>query len=123
MNDSYQSLVALLAHPCAGPLALPVVRLLCLMRNDDDDDRIVSLHTAGPGFTLPADIGDWDTAITRMDLSSCFLIGFEVEVAFFLLGIDIVICCCWIFCRRDSRESRPAHQSHSAVSGGKSAEW
>ena len=56
-----------------------MVRLLCLMRNDDDDDRIVSLHTAGPGFTLPADIGDLDPAITELNLSECNLTGLKVD--------------------------------------------
>ena len=56
-----------------------MVRLLCLMRNDED--WIVSLYKAGPGFTLPADIGDLDPAIIRLDLSDCNLKGLEVEVA------------------------------------------
>jgi hypothetical protein len=81
MNDSYESLVVLLAHPCVGPLALPVVRLLCLMRNDAC--RIVSLNidTDGPGFTLPANIGDLDPTITELNLSDCNLTGLIVDIA------------------------------------------
>ena len=66
-----------------------MVRLLCLMRNDED--WIVSLYKAGPGFTLPADIGDLDPAITELDLTYSNLIGVEIEVEFFLFGIVAII--------------------------------
>ena len=54
-----------------------MVRLLCLMCNSDD--RIVSLYKAGPGFTLPDDIGDLDPTITELNLSECNLTGLKVD--------------------------------------------
>ena len=49
------------------------------MRNRDANS--VDLNAAGPGFTLPADIGDLDPAITAMDLSNCNLKGLKVDIA------------------------------------------
>ena len=70
-------MVALLV--IVGPLALPVVRLLCLLRNNEASH--LDLCGAGPGFTLPADIGDLDPAITELELSECNLTGLKVDIA------------------------------------------
>ena len=58
--------------PPAGDLPLPVVRLFCSMRCDEKE---INLQAAGPGFTLPDNIGDLDPVITDIDLSECNLIG------------------------------------------------
>ena len=55
-----------------------MVRLLCLMRNDDSS--VADLFEAGPGFTLPADIGDLDPTIIILDLFACNLKGLKLDI-------------------------------------------
>ena len=55
----------------AGVLHLPVVRLFSSCNGRLGLDVI----KAGPGFSLPANIGDLDPAITDLNLSNCNLIG------------------------------------------------
>jgi hypothetical protein len=61
----------------AGELPLPFVRLLSTMRviQQTDSSFFANLEDAGPGFTLPANIGDLDTTVTVLDLSYCNLTG------------------------------------------------
>ena len=40
----------------------------------------ICLNEAGPGFTLPANIGDLDPAIFYLNLSACNLIGNAEQV-------------------------------------------
>ena len=46
---------------------MPVVRLLCLMQQQR---KLIDLRSNGPGFTLPANIGELDPAVTALDLTS-----------------------------------------------------
>ena len=81
-------------YSAAGELPLPVVRLFSRLRcrcisedsedgsfygsedeSDEEDDAELYLEKAGPGFTLPANIGDLDPAVTVLDLSYCNLTG------------------------------------------------
>ena len=59
--------------PPAGDLPPAVVLLFSAVRSRVGGCLL--LKDAGPGFTLPADIGDSDPAITRLDLSGCGLKG------------------------------------------------
>jgi len=59
-------------HASAGDLPLPVVRLLSSMRYQVN---FLDLIESGPGFTLPANIGDLDPDITELHLRDCNLIG------------------------------------------------
>jgi hypothetical protein len=59
-------------HGSVGNLQVPVVRLLYAMRCDA---KPIYLRDAGPGFTLPANIGDLGPGITELDLGECNLIG------------------------------------------------
>ena len=59
-------------HDPTGDLSLPVVRLLSFMRRKG---KFLNLRDAGPGFTLPANIGDLDPDIRELDLRECNLIG------------------------------------------------
>ena len=58
--------------PPAGDLPLPVIALFCSIQRDENS---FNLRDAGPGFTLPANIGDLDPAITELDLRGCNLTG------------------------------------------------
>ena len=57
---------------CQGELPLPVVELIASMRCNGKD---VDMEKAGPGFTLPADIGDLDLSISDLILYGCNLTG------------------------------------------------
>ena len=59
--------------PPAGDLPLPVVRLLSSMRSCDR--KLVNVEDAGPGFTLPENMGDLGPAMTVLDLRNSNLIG------------------------------------------------
>ena len=59
--------------PSAGDLPPAVVLLFSAVRSRVGGCLL--LKDAGPGFTLPADIGDLGPAITRLDLSGYELIG------------------------------------------------
>ena len=59
-------------HDPTGDLSLPVVRLLSFMRRKG---KFLNLRDAGPGFTLPANIGDLDPDIRELDLRECNLTG------------------------------------------------
>ena len=71
------------AGPSAGELPLSVVHRFSALRctqegrgiGQSGDPRILDLEAAGPGFTLPANIGDLDPAIRALILSNCNLIG------------------------------------------------
>ena len=41
-------------------------------------DNIVEMDDAGPGFTLPENIGDLDPAVEELDLSSFNLTGISI---------------------------------------------
>ena len=43
--------------------------------NDDDEVYEVTMYRAGPGFTLPVNIGDLDPAIAELHLGGCNLTG------------------------------------------------
>ena len=59
-------------HAPTGDLPLPVVRLLSFMRLHG---MFPDLAQTSPGFTLPANIGDLDPAITELVLRRCNLTG------------------------------------------------
>ena len=59
-------------HAPAGELPLPVVCLLTFMQCMG---KYVDITRAGPGFTLPANIGDLGQDITVLVLQECNLIG------------------------------------------------
>ena len=61
-------------HALAGDLPLPVVHLLSSMKRIYIL-KIVDLANAGRGFTLPANMGELDPAITELDLRGCNLTG------------------------------------------------
>ena len=73
------------AAAATGELPLPVVHLLADMRLIDLDEfgnvphdydmAEIRMGDAGPGFTLPADIGDLDPAINELDLKYLGLTG------------------------------------------------
>jgi len=86
-------------YALTGVLSLPVVRLLSRIRcsnasddgsddesddgsddesdDDSDDDGLLFLGCGGPGFTLLDNIGDFDPAITEIDLRHCNLTGLQ----------------------------------------------
>ena len=64
---------------CSGVLPLSVVSLISSMRCSRDCEG-VCVEEAGPGFTLPANIGDLDPAITRLDLGHCNLTGAQFSL-------------------------------------------
>ena len=55
-----------------GDLPLQVLRLLTSMRRNGD---FIDLAKAGPGLTLPVNIGNLDSSITKLDLRECNLAG------------------------------------------------
>ena len=62
----------------AGDIPLAVVALLSKMRFDhraETSEGEISLANAGPGFTLPTNIGDLDSSISNLILTDCFLTG------------------------------------------------
>ena len=77
-------------HAPAGELPLPVIRLLSSMgRNGRMGIR---MKRAGPGFTLPANIGDLGQDIVVLDLRWCKLIGavyfVDIHWLLFLREVD-----------------------------------
>ena len=65
-------------HVTAGELPIGVVRVFCMLRHCGDRQKTQSkldLTHAGPGFTLPTNIGDLDAAIYHLNLSRCQLTG------------------------------------------------
>ena len=81
-------------HAPAGELPLPVVRLLASMRCVG---KVVSMKRAGPGFTLPANIGDLDPAVTKLSLRECNLIGALFYANISQLCILPQVCCDGVF--------------------------
>ena len=59
----------------AGELHVPVVRLFSALRLRCCSQVMLELEGVGPGFTLPANIGDLDQEITQLNLSGCNLTG------------------------------------------------
>ena len=53
-------------------------------------DGILYINNAGPGFTLPANIGDLSPAITVLNLSDCNLIGVSIVPWRDLLSVECV---------------------------------
>ena len=60
-------------YALVGELPLPVVNLLSSMRSSDGKN--FELKESGPGFILPADIGDLGPGITILNLSDGNLKG------------------------------------------------
>lgn len=56
----------------AGELPLEVIELVSRMLSRR---HTVRMEEAGPGFTLPANIGALNSAITALNLERCCLIG------------------------------------------------
>jgi len=75
-------------HALAGDLPLPVVRLLSFMRRKG---KFVDMRRAGPGFTLPANIGDLGPGITELDLGECNLIGALLLFSYLLAFLSAMI--------------------------------
>ena len=57
--------------PVTGDLAVPILRSL--------SPRWRDFKNAGPGFTLPVNIGDLGLAVHSLDLSGCNLIGTRIH--------------------------------------------
>ena len=75
-------------HALAGDLPLPVVRLLSFMRHRG---KFVDMRRAGPGFTLPVNIGDLGPGITELDLGECNLIGALLLFSYLLAFLSAMI--------------------------------
>ena len=71
--ERFLDLALICIYACVGELPVPVVCLFSSWRCSDRGG--LDLTIAGPGFTLPTDIVDFDPAITQLNLSRCNLIG------------------------------------------------
>ena len=74
----------------AGELSLPVVHLHASPRLKR---AMFGLEVAGPGFTLPANIGDLNPAVATSDLSQCTLSGIAFKCQQSLEGFFACLAC------------------------------
>ena len=82
---------AMVVNRCSPQIPSPFCPLSCQGRAKHDVFSLEMFEDgetvfAGPGFTLPANMGDLDPAITDLDLSECCLIGAWVTTTHLLLS-------------------------------------